>query len=1309
MNPEPADHDKYTILKIIGIYLLIGTLWIFFPDAIPALLVQDPVLLKNIEILKDVLFIFISALIFYFLLRRYINSSAGNMKMLQDRNLLLQGIAANIPGVIYQFYATDSGDYGISYVSDKVTDIFGISSDPDTFNSSFTTHIPGEDLDRFMDSIREAVASGTTWKFEGRFIRPDGQMLWFKGLSSPEREKDRLIYHGVLLDITERKQAEEELLGRSQQLEALRLISTEITHELDLNRLLDLIHHRAAELLGVKAGLISLYDEATQSLSLRSWMGHNEGIKDFHPTLDNSVSGKVALQLHGIIINDYQHSPYAIPLILKNTTVTALVAEPMISHGHLVGVITLDNNGMEDRTFTEQDRSVLSLFASQAAIAIENARLFETAQKELTERAMAEEALRKSEQLYRILVETSPDPIILFDLEGKILAASTQAARTYGTETAEEFIKEVNSIFDVLTEEGKVTATENFHRTVTDRYSHKTEYSVRLRSGKMIPMEVNSSPVFNNEGKAYAFISVLRDITDRKRAENIMTAQRDIGLALGKATSIYDTLPVCLDAAITATEADSGGIYIFDTLSGDLNLACSRGLSGRFINRVNRYAGDSDRVKLVMMNNPIYLEKIDKYAAYHDDDIIEESLRSLAVIPIGNNDTIFGSMHIASHVSDWIPENFRDALESIANQIGTSMARIHAEEAMRESENKFRNLAENAMVGIYLIEDNLLRYVNTEYAEIFGYAIEEIKNKINFTDLVYINDLPMVTENIRKRISGEVESLRYDFRIVKKNGEIRNVEVFSSRTIYNGRPAIIGTLLDITDRRKTEEELRRLSIAIEQAVENIVITDTEGTIQYVNPAFEKNTGYLRDEAIGRNPRILKSGVHDPEFYENLWKTITSGNVWTGRITNRRKDGSVIQEDAIISPLFSSQGRLTGYVALKRDITEAVRLEAHLRQAQKMESIGTLAGGIAHDFNNILAGMIGYTELAKLKTSDTKVSAYLDQILNASERAKTLIRQILTFSRNTEQEKKPVMLIPIIKEVTTFMRASLPANIEIRHSLNTDSDMILADATQIHQVLMNLCTNAGHAMKKAGGILEITLNELGVDRENMLYPSLAEGSYLRLTVSDTGHGIEQAVLDRIFEPYFTTKEKGEGTGLGLSVADGIIRNHGGAITVFSETGKGSVFHIYLPEYKKFLKEPKEPEIKPPVKGTETILFIDDEKLLADVTKLNLEDLGYRVTTETDPEKAIELFRDNGDTFHLVITDKTMPHMSGFDLTREIKKIRADVPVILCTGFQDREDSEKLSAFGISHFITKPITISVLSEAIREVLDKNRKYT
>jgi signal transduction histidine kinase/ActR/RegA family two-component response regulator len=411
-------------------------------------------------------------------------------------------------------------------------------------------------------------------------------------------------------------------------------------------------------------------------------------------------------------------------------------------------------------------------------------------------------------------------------------------------------------------------------------------------------------------------------------------------------------------------------------------------------------------------------------------------------------------------------------------------------------------------------------------------------------------------------------------------------------------------------------------------------------------------------------------------------------------------------------IFNAKGEVIGAVQTAQDITERIRiqqeqekLQRQLVQAQKIEAIGTLAGGIAHDFNNILSGIMGYSELCLNEVQDRpKVYNFMEQVLMAADRARDLVKQILTFSSKSEQEKMPVVLAPIVKEVVKFMRASLPTTIEIRSTIDKNLGVILADSTQMHQVLMNLCTNAGHAMKEKGGILEIGLKQVVVEEQNLVqFHSLASGRYLELSVRDTGHGIPQEHMGRIFDPYFTTKEKGEGTGLGLAVVHGIVKDHGGDIRVYSERGNGTIIRIYLPMIEKKAYEERGVRKTVPKGKGETILFIDDEKMLVDMNKKMLETLGYQVITETDPVQAMEVFKDRNNRIDIVITDKTMPRMTGFDAAREIRALRPDMPVLICSGSEEKGDMEKLSALGLRQFIFKPISISTLAKAIREEID------
>ncbi len=385
-------------------------------------------------------------------------------------------------------------------------------------------------------------------------------------------------------------------------------------------------------------------------------------------------------------------------------------------------------------------------------------------------------------------------------------------------------------------------------------------------------------------------------------------------------------------------------------------------------------------------------------------------------------------------------------------------------------------------------------------------------------------------------------------------------------------------------------------------------------------------------------------------------------------------------------------------------TERLALERHLRLSQKMEAIGTLASGIAHDFNNILGAVVGYTELALLHASnEAKVRQYLNLVLTAGERAKDLVQQILSFGQQGEEERKPIQIEQILKEVLKFLRASLPATIEIRRSIGSDIGNILADPVQIHQVLMNLCTNAHHAMMERGGVLEISLapESLGEDCA-AIHPDLKSGPYVKLSVKDTGHGMDGETLARIFDPYFTTKEKGVGTGLGLAVVHGIVQKHGGAITVQSALGEGSTFNLYFPVIQKeAISEARAPADLPT--GKERILFVDDDQVLVEIGRQMLESLGYCVETRSSSVDALSLFRSNPHAFDLVVTDLTMPNMTGDKLAVELMRIRKDIPVVLCTGYSENMMEHRVKAIGVKTIVLKPILMASLATAVRAALE------
>jgi PAS domain S-box-containing protein len=530
------------------------------------------------------------------------------------------------------------------------------------------------------------------------------------------------------------------------------------------------------------------------------------------------------------------------------------------------------------------------------------------------------------------------------------------------------------------------------------------------------------------------------------------------------------------------------------------------------------------------------------------------------------------------------------------------------------------------------------------------------------------------------------------FPLVELNGQINSVGVISN---------------DITELEKAQEELRRLATAIEQSAETVLITDAAGNIQYVNPAFEAETGYCHDEVLGRNPRILKSGQHPAEFFRDMWTTLVSGGTWKGDFINKRKDGGIYTERAKISPVRDASGALCNYVAVMHDITKEMEAEQRYREGQKMQAIGTLAAGIAHDFNNILGLIVGNAEMLQLTGAvEGHAADSVNQILLASTRAKGLVKQILTLSKRGRQEKLPLNLRPLVRETSDFMRSTLPANIQLVTDFDPDLGLTSADPALMQQAVVNICTNAAQAMEKQGGVLAIRLSNTSTGQESVQLEGNGEPADLvRLSVSDSGVGIADEIKERIFEPYFTTREVGKGQGLGLAVVHGIVTSHGGAIKVDSSVGEGTTIHVYLPRAKGKQKSAAETWQQLPT-GTERVLVVDDERALARVSELALNHLGYKVKTQNSPIEAFELFRANPDAFDLVITDLTMPQISGLKLAADLLQIRPDLPIILCTGYTEKIDVQKARSIGITEVLMKPVAIRDLASGVRKALDCSR---
>ncbi len=714
----------------------------------------------------------------------------------------------------------------------------------------------------------------------------------------------------------------------------------------------------------------------------------------------------------------------------------------------------------------------------------------------------------------------------------------------------------------------------------------------------------------------------------------------------------------------------------------------------------------------------------------------------------------------------FLSHKLKDLNQNLEQRIKEKIAELErAHEDLKSSEKKYRTIYENAVEGIFQSspEGHLLS-ASPSLARILGYGspLELVESVADIASQLYRR--PEDRNELKSILEQKGEVIDFVTQCKKKNGEFIWAMLCAKavRTETDGFAYYQGFLVDITKRKQAEEEIRRnydtqtvvnslltlsqkdisLDELLKQALDHILAIDwlsleARGCIFLVDNGaqileMKARRGFPKslEELCAAVPygrclcgRAAKSckiqfAAHVDQCHELTYPemaphahycvpVLLAGNL-LGVINLYLPDGHLYdsKEEDFLSVIANT---LAGIIERRRMVEEKEKLAIRLRQAQKMEAIGTLAGGIAHDFNNILAAILGFAELTKVKLPpESEIIGNIEQIIRAGSRAKDLVAQILAFSRQAEYERKPLQVNLVIKEALKLLRASLPATIEILEDIDVDS-IVQGDPTEIHQVLMNLCTNAYHAMRDKGGVLGVELKEVEIEKGDLKVSALhlTPGPYLVLKVSDTGCGMDQVTKERIFEPYFTTKEKGEGSGLGLAVVHGIIKSHQGHISVYSEPGEGTAFQVYLPIIRSatIVSEVKSADVV--ASGHESILIVDDEPSIVEVEQKMLEGFGYQVTAVTSCKEALEEFCPRPEKFDLIITDMTMPYMTGQELAQRCFEVRADIPIILCTGFSELINKEKAKAVGFREFIMKPIVLKEMARVVRKVLDENSR--
>jgi PAS domain S-box-containing protein len=649
----------------------------------------------------------------------------------------------------------------------------------------------------------------------------------------------------------------------------------------------------------------------------------------------------------------------------------------------------------------------------------------------------------------------------------------------------------------------------------------------------------------------------------------------------------------------------------------------------------------------------------------------------------------------------------RDADGNPVELVGVSRdisERKQAEEALKESVERYQTLVDSSLTGIYVRDANRILFANERLRGMSGYSREELL-ELTFLDLIHPGDRERARKRAELRIAGAETGVYGEYRVVTRSGDVKWVEMFGTTITYNGKPAVLGNVNDITERKRAEEQIQaseeKYRTLFEESRDVVYLGTLEGSFLDINPAGIELFGYSTKEELLRTG-LLRELYAQPEDREALQKRIAEqGFVKDYELLLRKKDGKRLTALVTANAVHDSGGNIIAYRGIMRDVTEQKQLEQQVQQAQKMESIGTLAGGIAHDFNNLLCGILGYASLLKANIPSSHACFdYVNTIEKSANRAAELTAQLLGFARGGKYKPRPADLNTVVNETVQIVSRTIDKSIEIKTSLGSSLPTVEMDTGQMQQALLNLCINAADAMP-GGGQLTIQTDIATITDSPKRSAEARPGVYVVLSVKDTGVGMDKETMRRIFEPFFTTKEKGKGTGLGLSMVYGIVDNHGGFIDAHSEPGAGSTFRVYLPASgKPEIKDP--PKVETPCGGSQTILVVDDEEVVRSLAKDTLENHGYKVLVAQDGMEAIATYTNCGGAIDLVILDMAMPRLAGRETFMKLREVDPNVKALLCTGYSQSGKAQEILDIGATGFVQKPYQLDELLSQVKAAL-------